>query len=125
MKYKMLNSNFYKFISFLLMIFIYKRSLIYFIKNNNIKVCLCTIGKLENNYILDFIKFYKKYGVEKIFLYDNNDVNGEKFEEVISEYIKINYVKMFNYRGKTKVQLFAYDHCYKLNNKKYDWLFFF
>ena len=89
---------------------------------SNIKVCLCTVGKQENNYILDFIKFYKKYGVDKIFLYDNNDINSERFEEVISEYIENNYVKIFNYRGKYKPQLFIYDHCYKLNKKNYDWL---
>lgn len=92
---------------------------------SNIKVCLCTVGKQENNYILDFIKFYKKYGVDKIFLYDNNDINSERFEEVISEYIENNYVKIFNYRGKSKKQLFIYDHCYNLNKKNYDWLIFY
>ena len=122
---KILNSNFYKFIFFLLTI-VMNTFLIHSSKiKNNIKVCLCTVGKQENNYILDFIKFYKKYGVDKIFLYDNNDINSERFEEIISEYIENNYVKIFNYRGKSKKQLFIYDHCYKLNKKNYDWLIFY
>ena len=62
-----------------------------FINNNsqyNIKVCLCTPGKNENRYIREFIDYYINYGVDKIFLYDNNDIEGEHFEEVINDYIK-------------------------------------
>ena len=93
--------------------------------NNKIKVCICTVGKLENNYIKEFIIHYKKYGVDKIYLYDNNDLDSERFEDVISDYIKNDYVQLFNYRGKTSKQLGIYNHCYKLNNNNYDWLIFY
>jgi len=48
------------------------------------KVCLCTSGKKENLYAKEFVEHYKKYGVDKIFIYDNNDLNSEYFEESIS-----------------------------------------
>lgn len=128
-KENLMNKYYYKFIFkiFLIKIFFMK----YFFlllktnrNNNTIRVGLCTVGKLENNYIKEFIIYYEKFGVDKIYLYDNNDLNGEKFEEVIYEYINNNYVKLINYRGKTRMQLKIYDHCYKTNYKQYDWLIF-
>ena len=99
-------------LSFLLFInlFIYKYKSFninqLFIKNNNnIKVCICTVGKKENRYIREFVEYYKKYGVDKIFLYDNNDENEERFEYVIKDYIENGLVKILNWRGKTRVQI--------------------
>ena len=76
-----------------------------FIKNNNIKVCICTSGKKENRYIREFVEYYIKFGVDKIFLYDNNDENGENFEDVIKDYIESSLVKILNWRGKIREQI--------------------
>ena len=46
------------------------------------KICICTIGKRENKYIKEFIEYYKNYGIDKIFLYDNNNLNEEYFENI-------------------------------------------
>ena len=56
-------------------------------KINKIKVGLCTIGKEENLYAREYVSHYKKYNIDKIIIYDNNEINGEKFEEVISDYL--------------------------------------
>ena len=91
-----------------------------------IKVCICTLGKKENIYIREFISHYYSYGVDKIFLYDNNDINEERFESVLSDYIKKNnFVEILNYRGKTSPQFKIYDDCYKRNYKLYNWLIFY
>ena len=92
---------------------------------NEIKVCLCTVGKLENKYIVEFVEHYFKYKVDKIFLYDNNDINGERFEKVLGYYIKNNYVEITNYRGQKKKQTSIYYNCYKNNYNIYDWLIFY
>ena len=89
------------------------------------KICLCTIGKQENKYIIEFIQHYKNFGVDKIYLYDNNEENNEKFEDIISEYIKIGFVQIINVRGKRKIQFDAMRDCYKKNYKKYNWLIFY
>ena len=89
------------------------------------KVCLCVIAKKENRYIKEYINHYKKLGYNHIFLYDNNDINDEKFEEVIKNEINENFVSIINYRGFKLCQLSSYYNCYKNNNKKYNWLSFF
>ena len=95
-------------------------------KNKNIDVCVCTVGKLENRYIKEFLEHYKGYGVDKIFLYDNNDIDGEKFEDVIYNYIKEEFVTLIkNFRGKRQAALEIMNDCYKKNFRNYDWLIFF
>ena len=49
-------------------------------KRRGIKVCICTIGKKENLYAREYVEFYKKKGVDKIIIYDNNEKEGEKFD---------------------------------------------
>ena len=41
--------------------------------SKNTKICICTLGKEENRYIREYVQHYKDYGVDKIYLYDNND----------------------------------------------------
>ena len=90
-----------------------------------IKVGLCTIGKLENRYIKEFIEFYQNFGVDKIFLYDNNKKKGEKFDEIIKDYINKGYVEISNWRGKKNETLNMMNDCYRKNNQLYDWLIFY
>ena len=92
---------------------------------SNIKVCVCTCGKNENKYVREFVEYYKKYNVDKIFIYDNNEENGEKFESVISDYINKGFVSIINYRGKLKIQIEVFNHCYKENKEKYNWFIYY
>ena len=96
---------------------------------SNTTVCICAIGKKENLYIKEFVQYYKKLGYNHIFLYDNNDINDERFEEVIQNEINEDFVSIINYRGYrgmiNKPQLDAYIDCYEKNNKNYSWLSFY
>ena len=92
---------------------------------NSIKICLCTLGKKENRYIREYITYYQKYGIDQIFLYDNNDEDDERFEEVIYDYIEQGFVKLFNWRGRQREQLNILNHCYANNYEKFDWLIFY
>jgi len=102
------------------------------------KISVYAIGKNENLYIREWVEYYKNLGINKIFLYDNNDLNGERFEEVINDYITNGFVKISNWRGKVKttknlkehrngttIQGQAYEDCYYNNYKNYDWIAFF
>ena len=95
------------------------------INDKNTKVCICTLGKRENMYIKEFADHYKALGIDKIFLYDNNDIDDENFENVLSEYIKDGFIELFNYRGKVHPQLKIYENCYNKHKKIYDWFIFF
>ena len=91
----------------------------------NMKVCICTLAKLENRYIREFVQHYEKYGVDTIFLYDNNDIDGENFEEVINDYIKSGFVQIMNWRGKYQAMMKIMNDCYQRNYNNYDWLLFY
>ena len=97
------------------------------INNNlikNIRICICTLAKNENKYIKEFIEHYKTYGVDKIFLYDNNDINGEKFEEVINDFVKNGFVKILNWRGEKQTLFKIMNNCYQTNYNYYDFCYF-
>ena len=97
------------------------------IKIPNLKICVCTLGKDENRYIKEFVEHYKNYGIDKIYLYDNNDIDGERFDDVISEYINNEFVEVIDWRG-IKGNSTYYDivnSCYQQNHNQYDWLIFY
>ena len=121
------NRQNYKKKVFYIFFFIIVLNLIKYIKINEkqLKICLCVIGKNENLYVKEFVEHYKKLGYNKIFIYDNNDINGERFEDIISDEIKIGFVSIINYRGLTYVQIQSYEDCYRKNNLTYNWLSFF
>ena len=89
------------------------------------KIALCCIAKMENDYIRFFVEYYKNLHFDKIFIYDNNDIAGEKFEYVINDYIQSGFVEIVDFRGRECVQLSAYQDCYNKHNKEYDWIAFF
>ena len=91
----------------------------------DLKVCVCTQARNENKYIREFVQFYEKIGVDKIFIYDNNKKEGEKFDNILNDYIKKDFVTIKDWRGKKRELLNMMDNCYKENNKKYDWLIFY
>ena len=91
----------------------------------NITVCVCTLGRNENRYIREYVQHYEKYGVDKIFLYDNNKEDGEKFEDVINDYIEKGFVEIINWRGIPNPVFRVMQDCYDNNNKNYTWLIFY
>jgi len=122
---KKLNINYFKIIIIILLSYF----VIISYYHNVTRVCLCVIGKKENLYINEYINHYKKIGYNHIFLYDNNDINEEKFEDVLKREIKYGFVSIINYRGyRGKLnhpQFDAYYDCYEKNNKNYQWLSFY
>ena len=64
-------------------------------------------------------------GINKIFIYDNNDKNDEKFELVLKNYVDNGFVEIIDVRGKIAAQINAMEDCRKNNFKKFDWLIFF
>lgn len=92
---------------------------------NTGRIALCCIAKLENDYIRFYVEYYKNLKFDKIFLYDNNDPDGEHFNDVIGDYMKAGFVDVINYRGRKVAQLSAFQDCYDRHCKDYDWIAFF
>ena len=91
-------------------------------KQIDMKVCVCTSGKSQNKNLKEFVEYHQKYGVDKIFLYDNNNSDGEKYNEVINDYIRSDFVEIVDWRGKPNEQLSMMNDCYQKNYGKYNWL---
>ena len=87
--------------------------------SSNLSVGLCVIAKKENLYAKEYVNHYKKLGYEHIYIYDNNDSNDEKFEDVIKDEINSGFVTIINIRGMSKGQCYAYNDCYEKYNKLY------
>ena len=85
------------------------------------QLALCVIGKQENVYAKEFINYYINLGASKIYLYDNNDLLGEKFEDVLKEEIKKEYVEIIDVRGLYGMQAIIYQDCYQEHKYEYDW----
>ena len=102
-------------------------------KMNN-RVALCAIVRNENLYIREWVEWYKKLGIAKIFLYDNNSDDGEHLEDVIGDYIDNGFVKVidrrgtemgFVYFGNLNLQPLSYIECYEEMSSDFDWICFF
>lgn len=89
------------------------------------KTLLCCIGRLENQYIREYVEYYKDLGVTNICLYDNNYDGEEHFEDVIGDYIDSGFVILKNVRNEKGCQMQAYTECYKKYKNSYDWIMFF
>ena len=90
----------------------------------DMKVCVCTSGKSQNKNLKEFVEYHQKYGVDKIYLYDNNNSDGEKHNEVINDYIKSGFVENLDWRGKPDEPLSMMNDCYQKNYNKYNWIIF-
>ena len=99
----------------------------FIIKKSNKKfICLCVIGKKENLYVNEYINHYKNLGYDHIFIYDNNEVNDERFSDILQSEIKNGLVSIIDFIGyknnSISTQIEAYYDCYKRNYKNYNWL---
>ncbi len=90
--------------------------------NSTNRIALCSMGKCENAYIREWLEYHLRLGFDKIFIYDNNDPDGERFESAINDYITSGQCKIIDYRGRKCCQEDAYHDCYQKNKDKYDWI---
>jgi hypothetical protein len=124
-KYKIYYKKKVNILNFLIkniFIIIYLNMILSFNIQKNIKIALCTMGKKENLYVKEFINYYSKLGIDKIFIFDDNDENTEQISDVINfkfkKYVKIYKSKKFKLY--TQSQQFTY--CYQNNKNKFDWI---
>lgn len=89
------------------------------------KTALVLMIKNENNYIKEFLDYYKKIGVDTVHICDNNDIDGESPLHIIEPYINDGFVKYWDIRGLKKYQLGNHVKMYETLKSEYDWILFF
>lgn len=91
------------------------------------KVASCSIVRLENLYIREFVEHQQKIGFDKVFIYDHNLPDGEHLEEVIDDYIQSGFVEVIDFRVGHKMGpavMEAFQHCWDNYRKEFDWILF-
>ena len=63
-------------------------------------IALFTIVRNQNAHLRTWVEYYKKLGVSHIYIADNNELNGENVDSVISDYHKSGFITVFNRRNK-------------------------
>lgn len=90
------------------------------------KIALCCIAKCENLYLSEWVNHHLNLGFDHIYIYDNNDIKGERCANVIGDNQKVTVLTKF--LGKKQkgceIQVRAYNDFYKTFGKKYDWVLF-
>ena len=87
------------------------------------RVVLCAMAKNEHLYINDWVNHYLKLCFDKIYLYDNDDLD----KPFIGDYIENkDKVEIINIRGQKKehLQHDIYTEFYNAHNKQFDWCLF-
>jgi len=85
------------------------------------KTAICCIAKCENNYIKEWVDYHLALGFSHIFIYDNNDLIGERIEPLFNNY---NNVTIINCYGEISYQNKAYISFYNSYGKRFDWIAF-
>ena len=89
------------------------------------EVALVVIGRLENQYALEFVEYYLNLGFNHIIIGDNNHDNEEHFEDVLQPYIDKNLVTIINKRNEISPQHRFYKEMYERYQSIYDWIAFY
>lgn len=83
------------------------------------QTAICCIAKCENRYLEEWVDYHLSLGFDRIFIYDNNDVSGER---ILPSVAGNERVTIMDCRGKTSYQNVAYTEFYKRYGKEYDWI---
>lgn len=85
---------------------------------------------MENHYLEEWLRHYVSLGVDKIIIFDNNDIEGKYAESIYSiEYVKecknSGIIDVYPIPGEKQAQTRSYNKCYEMYGSDYDWLMFF
>ena len=87
----------------------------------DITVAVIVCAKQEELYIDEWIQWYQKLGVDKIFIADNNLKNYPNLKTYLQKY---NDVEVFDYKEYPSVQMSAYKDIFMRERNNYDWFIF-
>lgn len=76
------------------------------------EIVVLGMAKNEEHYIKDWVAYHLRIGFDKIYLFDNNDENGERYDDLLSEYVDAGKLKIMNIRGRKGLQNAIYNSFY-------------
>lgn len=88
------------------------------------KILLCGIAKLENDYVREWVEYHLGLGFDHIIIGDNNDPDGEVLQHPIIDYVLNNKVTVLDVRKPSITQMVFYNDIYNNYCDDYDWVLF-
>lgn len=96
-------------------------------KAGDLKVLLCAFAKCENLYLSEWVDYNFNVGFDHIILFDNNEKNGERPQDVLSDE-QMSRMTFVDVRGQVetavRLQTKCYTKCYNEMTSGYDWVSF-
>lgn len=86
--------------------------------------CICAIAKNEERYIKEWVDYHLWLGFDKIYIYDNNDINDYSLYAILAIPEYRDKVEIIDCRGKKGYQLDAYNDFIKNRRYNVDWAAF-
>lgn len=83
---------------------------------------ICAIAKNENAYLYEWAAYHLALGFSHIYLYDNNDIDGECINDVFASTEIQNKITIIDVRGQKYIQKHIYNLCYQ--QMQFDWCAF-
>lgn len=87
-------------------------------------VIIAMICKNESRYLREFIAYHLDLGFDKIVIADNNDIDGERYERLLADYIAAGKVQIVDLRGQQGMQKIFYNNLSKYGVAPYEWAAF-
>lgn len=87
--------------------------------------CFVTMVKLENKYLREVIEYYKKLGLDKFFIADDNSLSSEKISDVIQDYIDEGYIEIFDIREQHFTQKYFFEFSFDKYKSRCKWMLYF
>jgi hypothetical protein len=87
--------------------------------------CFITMAKLENKYVRELIEHYKKLGLDKFFIADDNSLNSEKISDVLKDYIDEGYIEILDIREQHFTQKYFFEYSFDKFKSKCKWMLYF
>lgn len=73
-------------------------------------VIIVMICKNESRYLKEFVDYHLQLGFDRIVIGDNNDVDGERYETLLADYINKGQAQIVDLRGKEGFQKIFYNN---------------
>ena len=81
--------------------------------------------KLENKYAREVVEYYKKLGLDKFFIADDNSLNSEKISDVLQDYIDEGFIEIFDIRDQHFTQTYFFEFSFDKYKSRCKWMLYF
>lgn len=94
---------------------------------DSLRVAVCAISKWEDQYLVEWVEYYKSIGFTNVLFYDNNIEGDDGQYNILKPYIDDGFVIYHDFRTFQNCcqQRLCYVECMKAYKNSFDWIAYF